>query len=103
VTGFSRRAMLAGSACVGALRDKSRGVSDVVEKVASWSKQKIPIAAGARRCSTSDHCRGPCEADFGELAQVLGGCGEKEFVSGPLGPRNRSRSSRMTRLRWAAE
>lgn len=60
-------------------------LGDAVEKVGSWLRLKVLIEADARECRTSCHRRLPGEADFGELAQVLGGCGEMEFISGTIG------------------
>jgi hypothetical protein len=49
---------------------------DAVGKVRSWFRRKLLIEAEARGCRSSYHRRLPCQADLGELAQVLGGCGE---------------------------
>ncbi|WP_404478920.1 TonB-dependent siderophore receptor [Novosphingobium sp. BL-52-GroH] len=53
---------------------------DAVEKVVFWSMRLLLIEADQRRCRTSCHRRLPGEADLGELAQVLGGGSEVEFI-----------------------
>ena len=58
---------------------------DAVEKVAFSVKRRMLIEMAEQSRLTSCHRHLPGEADLGELAQVLGGCGEVEFVTGAIG------------------
>lgn len=60
-------------------------LADAVEKVPSWLRRRVLIEADARGCRNSSHRELSCQADLGKLAQVLGGCGEVELVSGTIG------------------
>lgn len=58
---------------------------DAVEKVAFTAKRRVLIETAKQDRLTSCHRQLSGEADLGELAQVLGGCSEVEFVSGAIG------------------
>lgn len=62
-----------------------RNWGDSVEKVAFPAKRRVLIEMAEQSRLTSCHRHLPGDADLGELAQVLGGCGEVEFVSGAIG------------------
>ena len=69
----------------GAALNKCPQVGDAVEKVAFPAKRRVLIERAEQSRLTSCHRPLPGEADLGELAQVLGGCGEVEFVPGAIG------------------
>ncbi len=70
---------------VGKAEYERLGLRDAVEKVAFSAKRRVRIETAEQSHLTSCHRHLPGDADFGELAQVLGGSGEVELVPGTSG------------------